>query len=233
VNDQLRALLDLQKIDSQIDAVNAELKKIPEEIESERLAINDAKLMLEDKKKSFVQLKLEQKSLDIELSNKEEAIKKHNTELNMVKDNSMYRALLSEIEKAKIDKGMIEEKMLELMDLGDSLNKDNKIEEQKYKVEEAKINDRIAIFEKRVVELNTQLQQLSQQRPGYIEKIEPGIISKYEQIRKLKSFVIVPIEGDSCGGCRILLPAYMLNDVKKDKNIVFCENCSRILYYPE
>jgi uncharacterized protein len=45
--------------------------------------------------------------------------------------------------------------------------------------------------------------------------------------------VIVPIENRCCSGCHIMLTAQDENMVRKGEHLVFCEHCSRILYWQE
>lgn len=52
-------------------------------------------------------------------------------------------------------------------------------------------------------------------------------------LRNKKDRVIVPIENRTCSGCHIALTAQHENLVRKGKNLVFCEHCSRIHYWQE
>ena len=68
--------------------------------------------------------------------------------------------------------------------------------------------------------------------------ITPGldeeILFKFERIIKSKSGLgIVPIEKGVCNGCHMILTAQFVNDVREGEGIMFCPNCSRILFYPE
>jgi predicted nucleic acid-binding Zn-ribbon protein len=76
--------------------------------------------------------------------------------------------------------------------------------------------------------------QLKQQRDEMIKGAEPELFGIYERLlRNKKSRVVVPIENRSCSGCHIMLTAQDENMVRKGERIVFCEHCSRILYWSE
>ena len=57
---------------------------------------------------------------------------------------------------------------------------------------------------------------------------------KFERIIKSKSGLgIVPIAGGVCNGCHMILPAQYANSVRRGEGIMFCPNCSRILFVPD
>ena len=56
----------------------------------------------------------------------------------------------------------------------------------------------------------------------------------YERLlRNKKDRVVVPIENRTCSGCHIVLTAQHENLVRKGERLVFCEHCSRILYWQD
>jgi len=68
------------------------------------------------------------------------------------------------------------------------------------------------------------------------EKISAGldeeIVYKFEKIVKKKDGIgIVSIRNNVCMGCNMILPPQFVNDVRREERIIFCPNCSRILYF--
>jgi len=61
--------------------------------------------------------------------------------------------------------------------------------------------------------------------------ISPNIITQYERIRENRNGQgLALIDGDSCGGCSMVLRPQLINQATKCKELVFCDNCSRILF---
>ena len=65
--------------------------------------------------------------------------------------------------------------------------------------------------------------------------ITPGLdeelLFKFERIIKSKSGVgIVPIVSGVCTGCNIVLPSHFVNTVRVGREVMFCPDCSRILF---
>ncbi|PYV14363.1 MAG: hypothetical protein DMG21_18320, partial [Acidobacteria bacterium] len=58
--------------------------------------------------------------------------------------------------------------------------------------------------------------------------------STYERVRAGRNGVAVAEARDGfCTGCHVRLPPQAYNEVRTNKMLVTCENCSRILYYVE
>lgn len=82
--------------------------------------------------------------------------------------------------------------------------------------------------------INEEGAQLKAQRDPLAVNADPEIFQIYERLlRNKKSRVVVPIENRSCSGCHIMLTAQDENMVRKGERLVFCEHCSRVLYWSE
>src|SRR5580704_13925509 len=115
MKENIKLLLSLQDRDLDLDRVRAELASIPAKITGLKADIQSAKKALEDAKKDVTTLQLAKKQLELDLDAQEASVRKHSTELNSVKTNEAYRALMGEIEKAKQEKSILEDKILQNM----------------------------------------------------------------------------------------------------------------------
>ena len=62
--------------------------------------------------------------------------------------------------------------------------------------------------------------------------MDEEVIYKFEKIvRKKEGLGIVSIKNSVCMGCNMILPPQFVNDVRREEKIIFCPNCSRILYF--
>src|SRR6266700_559637 len=96
--DQLQQLVRLQEADSYLDAIQAQIDKIPVDIQAVEAALESEKSHMAELKSKSQKLQMAKKESENELSQKEEAVRKHHQELNLVKTNEAYKALQSEIE---------------------------------------------------------------------------------------------------------------------------------------
>src|SRR5258706_11161701 len=143
MKDTIKSLLALQERDLDLDRLRAELAAIPATIVKLKADIQAAKTALEDAKKDMTQIQLAKKQKELDLDTQESAIRKHSTELNAVKSNDAYRALMGEIEKAKQEKSGLEDQILQLMEQSDQAVRLWKEKEATSKSDEAGIQKQI------------------------------------------------------------------------------------------
>jgi hypothetical protein len=64
------------------------------------------------------------------------------------------------------------------------------------------------------------------------KSISVPILRDFERIANGKDGVgMVPVEGTFCTGCNISLPPRIVSKVRRRQEIVYCQNCARILYW--
>jgi predicted nucleic acid-binding Zn-ribbon protein len=232
IKDQVKKIIELQKVDEQIYHLEIELKEKPAVLEQLKKEFETHKaglIKLEEKLKA---VQLARKEKELELKAKEEEIAKASAQLAQLKTNKEYAAKMSEIEHIKADKSITEEKILIYYDNGDAVNVE--IEKEKVKVADYEKNyflkkketeDSVKVTEDRVKVLYAQRQRVT---PG----IDPAFLNRYERILRHKDGVaIVPVQGEgTCGGCFMNVTVQKINAIKMHDQFVECEMCSRILY---
>lgn len=231
LKNDLQMLYNLQEIDVQIEKIKSQINQTPVIIELKNEELNKKKCEIEDKKKVFVSLSSLKKEKELLLSKKEEAVKKHTVELNTTKDNTVYKKLELEISKDKSDMIVIEDEILDLMEKLDkesvlvkSLDKEMIDFEKKIKME-------IVGIEKNLVNQKTQVETLIKERDEKKKNINKTVLDQYERIKEGRNGQgLSVIDEESCGGCGMVLTVQTLNQASKYSELVFCDNCSRILY---
>ena len=231
---QIKLLVELQGLDTHIFRFEDELESIPETIrkrEEEFKEKNSSLKKLEDDLKALV-MKRKEKEGDLEA--KEGTIRKYQQQLNQVKTNKEYSALQEEIGRVKADNSIIEEAILNIFDEIDAGNKKIVKEKDFLKSEEAKFNEE----KKRLIEesnrIKAELEALKKQREELAAKVDKTILKKYERIIKNKDgLAVVTIANEACQGCFRVMPPQVVNEIKMNNELVFCENCARILYLDE
>jgi predicted nucleic acid-binding Zn-ribbon protein len=231
IKEKLTLLIALQEKDCAIDKLRQQAAVIPETIKEIRDSFALMKTESEENKKMLTQLQLRRKEKEMELTMKEADIRKHGTELNAVKSNDAYRALLAEIENGKKAKSDLESEILELMEKIDAEAVRVKEHEKSLKQREAEIQANIAGLEDELKKKQADIQQGENERNEFSRGIPEEILRRYEYIRESKGgMAVVSIEGDSCAGCHTVLRPAVINEVFKDQEFVVCDSCSRILF---
>lgn len=231
MKEQIKMLVELQKLDSEIfdrkkilDEVPVRIKKLEDGLEAKS---TNLKSLEEDLKK----LKVSQKQKEMDLETKEQGIKKHQGQLHQIKTNKEYSALEKEIGSLKADNSLLEEEIIKLLDQTDEMQKAASGEKEVLEDEKKK-----SVEEKKKIEAEknrseAEWNNLNAKRREFVKNVDPGILPKYERILHNKTgHAVVSIAGDACGGCNMSLPPQVINEVKLRTSLVFCENCARILH---
>ncbi len=80
-------------------------------------------------------------------------------------------------------------------------------------------------------QLETQQDELLQQRGSLIASIDPEDIGTYQALRQRKGGrAVVVVEDGICEGCRMPPPTSQVQQAGTGETLVFCNNCGRILH---
>ena len=231
VESKLRALYDLQLIDSRIDEivnVRGELPLEVEDLENEiaGLATNSEKISaeIEENEKQIS----EQKQI---IENAKELLKKYEEKLKNVRNNREYNSIVKEQEYQDLESQLAEKKINELK---------ARIEQKKEGLETIteKIDERNAHLKSKKSELDEILKEthkeedLLQKKSAEFEKvIEENLILSYKRIRgSVKNgLAIVSVERGASGGSYFSIPPQVQLEIASRNKIITDEHSGRIL----
>jgi len=75
---------------------------------------------------------------------------------------------------------------------------------------------------------------LKREREELISGLDNNILNQYEKLRKIRGgLAVARIEKGVCEACRVKVSTSLAYEVGQGKGIIYCENCSRILYIPD
>ena len=231
LKETLSLLYQLQEKDVKIFELKQNLTNLPKIIEEKQKKITDLKTSFESKKAEYVRLNSLKKEKEALLSTKEAVIAKHTSDLNTIKANDMYKNCLLEIEKAKADKSVVEDEILQLMEDIDKELVNLKKYEEETKTKEAEINKEISDAKQTIEKAKENIEAIQKERDDFSKTIDKNILSQYERIRESRNGQgIATVDGESCSGCNMVLRPQLIVQATKCKELVYCDNCSRILF---
>lgn len=234
MQEAIKQLLSLQERDVELDKLSAELATIPKEIAAIKKQMADEKAALEESKKELTHATSMRKEKETALQQKEDLIRKHAGELNSIKSNDAYRAMMGEIEKGKQERSVLEDEILQWMEKADQAQKVWKERETTAKSVEGQRQSRIGEWETQAKNLEALIAQKKQEREAAAGGFPKPLVEKYDRLRGAKKgAVVVQIKNGQCAGCHMALSQNVMNEVKRGQNMMVCENCSRIVYFPE
>lgn len=224
----------LQDILSQKFAIENEITDIPKALSTKTELLNRLKKTYIEKNNQLEETRKKIVSLKHKLTEAEEQRETYEKQMDLIKTQREYEALDKEIKDA-IDKEqqyrkdiLREEKEIE--ELTTSLER----EEEMIKVQEDELTNEQEKIKKESKEKEKALQELKKEEDKTIPGLDEEILFKFERIIKSKEGLgIVPVKGNTCTGCHMILPSQYVNDVRTGEKILFCPYCSRILFFQE
>src|SRR5262245_24810989 len=115
-SEHIELLVQLQEKDKEIDRLTAASDDASKQIQARKDALAAEKKALATAQENGKKVAVAKKSKELELAEKEAAIKKHQNELNAVKSNEAFKALMVEIDRGKAEASAIEDGILQLME---------------------------------------------------------------------------------------------------------------------
>lgn len=231
LRENLLLLCQLQEKDNKIFELQHEIEHAPEILKKKKEEIDKLHKDFEQKKSEYVRLNSLKKEKESLLATKEANIAKHNADLITIKSNDLYKTCLLEIEKAKADKSVIEDEILQLMEDIDKEFINVKKQEEELKKKEASIQQEIVSINDTCKNAQEKLSAIVKEREEFAKTVNSNLLSQYERIRENRNGQgLALIEGDSCGCCSMTLRPQLINQATKCSELVYCDNCSRILF---
>ncbi len=231
---QIVGLVSLQELDSEIYALRNEKETKPLEIKAMEASFEAKKQNLANLEKKSLDLQKQRKDRELELASKEEAAKKLQSQLYSLKTNKEYQTMLQQIQDAKADGSLVEEKILILFEESDQAKKEIEQENIKIKEEEKVFIEQKKKVEIRIKECDDRLAVLEAKRKQVAPGLDAKVFSQYERILNSRDgLAIVSVKNNSCSGCNMNIPPQVINLIKMYDNIITCEVCNRILYIKE
>lgn len=225
-------LLVLQERDRQLAQVQAELQAIPPQRDGATRRGATVEASLEAARLKTRQLEADRKQLELEVEARNERIAKYSLQQFQTKRNEEYKALGHEIETCKREIRKLEDQQLDLMEKAEAGHRQVQ-EASEQAAQTRRESDRIlAELAQREQALQKRLAELQAGRAELASAVEPGMLSRYERLRRTKGEkVVVGVEHGACGGCHMGLPAHVILGCRSALELVQCPNCGRILFY--
>jgi hypothetical protein len=231
VEEKLKALYELQQIDSQIDKIRTVRGELPLEVRD----LEDEVAGLQTRTDN---LNNEIKTLDDAINEKKNvakdalaAIKKYEAQQGKVRNNREFDSLSKEIEFQNLEIQLAEKRTKEfkaqiaakkeIIDNSQALLDERK-EDLRLKKEE---------LEDIVAETRKEEEELLKASKLAEEKIEDRLLNAYHRVRLnvRNGLAVVHVQRDACGGCFNKIPPQRHLDIRTHKKIIVCEHCGRIL----
>jgi len=230
LENRLRLLYSLQRIDSEHDDIRDLKGDLPQRVANLEQQLSEKESILrslQDQSKTSV---LRRDEHDLEIAAQREKIEKYKSQQFDVKTNKQYDALTREIEfsQERIDTLQRE---IDVLEGRAKLAKDDQ-ELLKPEIEALRneLKERIEELEVVNAEHEEEELKLQHEREKIVVQIAKADIRTYERIRQAKEGIaVVPVRRNACGGCFKRVPPQTMQELRKNAQLMTCEHCGRIL----
>lgn len=228
----IATLVKLQEAETQI----VRLKDVLYEVEKKKTKLaSRLKQFAAALKENTEELeKLEKNCLDSENEIKivDARIIKSNETLRNVTTNKEYQVLLREVDDNKKRKDALETALLQIMEereqsqaIVDESTKEYQQLEEQVKAEQHQIEEQTTKDRKLLEEYLE-----SQEEIG--ARIDPKLLDRFRRISKMnRGSAVAGVQDQICLGCFMNIPPQLYIEVQRGNKLIFCPQCSRILYY--
>ena len=231
VSQKLDALLELQRIDSQIDELLKIRGDLPEEVRDLEDELAGYETRIGKFKSEIDELQQEVVSNKAGIKESEKLIKKYQEQQNNVRNNREFEAIAKEIESQELDIQLFEKKSREVQ---------FRVEKKNIEIAEieTRLGGRIADLEAKKSELDSIVEESTEdekklrlERDEAAAKIEERLMYSYNRIRQnsVNGLAVVMVRRGACGGCFNQVPPQRQADIREKKKITVCEHCGRVL----
>ncbi len=233
--DKLRALYDLQLIDSRIDQIRNVRGELPLEVEDLEDEIAGLNKRLENLNQDLENKEEEIKAKRNSIEEAKELIKRYTKQQDNVRNNREYNAITKEMEYQALEIQLAEKHIKEYY---------AQIEHKKEVLEETqeKIKSREEHLAHKREELNAIMAETEKEEKDLLKKsekykadLEERLAKAYTRIRSSvkNGLAVAPIERGASGGSFFTIPPQVQMEIASRKRVIIDEHSGRILVDPD
>jgi len=231
VEEKLKALYSLQKVNSEIDKIRTLRGELPLEVQDLEDEIAGLQTRIEKYQDEVKNLESAVATKKNEIVEAQSLIDKYKEQQNNVRNNREFESLAKEIEYQTLEIELCEKRIKEFTN--QSKEKNDIIEESRKTLDERTndLNDKKSELDEIIKDTEKEEELLLKKREDYEAIIEERLLTAYKKIRKnaRNGLAVVTVERDACGGCFNKIPPQRQLDIRSRKKIIVCEYCGRIL----
>ena len=231
VEERLRALYDLQLIDSRVDEIRNVRGELPLEVRDLEDDVEGFKLRVQKLEDSLTNVDSQIKSKKNLIEEAKGLIKKYTEQQKNVRNNREFNSLSKEVEFQELEIQLAEKHIKEFS--AQIVQKNEVINGTKERLQEREthLKHKKADLDAILAETEKEEKILLSKSDDYKTKIESRLVSAYTKIRASvkNGLAIVPIERGASGGSYFTIPPQIQMEIASRKKIITDEHSGRIL----
>ena len=231
VEDKLRAIYDLQLIDSRIDEIRNVRGELPlevEDLEDEVAGLNSRSEKLKaDLESMEEQIKSKKNAIDAH----QESIKKYTKQQDTVRNNREFNSLTKEVEYQELEIQLSEKHIKEMKASMEYKKQIIETSTERLEQKSSHLMHKKSELDAIMAETSKEEEFLNQKSAEYEALIEPRLLAAYKRIRSSvrNGLAVVSIERGASAGSFFTIPPQTQVEIAARKKIITDEHSGRIL----
>ncbi len=232
MNPDVRNLVALQDVEQKISGLLKQISEVPTSIQTLREESQRLKELHQKRVSHSVELAKNRRAYEGTVEMLRTKLSKLKDQLMSVKTNKEYTAMLHEIQSAEEQIRGEEDKILEIMEEGEALEKVLKNEQKELNGRLAEIDAAVRNIEASVPGLEADVSRLQQQRESMEAGVGEELLGRYRRIAEArKGIALAEAKDELCTACHVRIRPQVYADLLKTEDVHSCDSCSRILFH--
>ncbi|MBQ0116903.1 MAG: hypothetical protein KBS98_03175 [Flavobacterium sp.] len=231
VEEKLRALYDLQLIDSRIDEIRNVRGELPLEVEDLEDEVAGLSTRLEKLKSELDGINVQIKEKKAAIEDHKENIKKYTEQQKNVRNNREFNALTKEVEFQELEIQLAEKQIKELKASIEHKKEVAGQTEERLGARQNHLKHKKAELSDIMAETEKEENFLTEKSSEYRAQIEERLLKAYDRIRNnfRNGLAVVSIERGASAGSYFTIPPQIQMEIASRKKVITDEHSGRIL----
>ncbi len=232
MQEQLKQLIELQRLESEYQVLEREKISIPRQLRELEKDFEQFTGQLTIKKQIFEEGSKEKVVFEKEIRELENQLSRRKRRLLEIKNNREYQACLKEVDSIKREIKEKEDQLLELMGNLEALSEEIESGEKELDTKKKEYEEKRKELEGMARDLEKKLKAFDVERKKISKKIDPGLLKKFNFIKdKRNGIAVAAVDNGVCQVCHMNIPPQTFIELQKNERMHNCPNCQRFIYW--
>lgn len=229
----LKALSDLQKVDLEIAALRKAADVFPKQIAELEKELAQIRSAVEAERARLADIDRQKRELEHNITQEKDKVKKWEARLAEQRSTREYAALAREIDIARKANITMAEELVELGKTQATTRETVKVREGELSARQDQVGGKIAELRTKMSESEGHVKALEGGRSEVAAKVQPQMLQRYDTVRKKRLPALAAIQNGTCSGCNRNIPPQQYILLRTSLGTDVCPSCNRIIYASE
>ncbi|MFA6193122.1 MAG: C4-type zinc ribbon domain-containing protein [Sulfurimonas sp.] len=231
MNQHLKQLIDLSKVDKEIDAFEPQIEEANYNYEAALAKTKSIESDIENLTNEIRDEEVKKQKNNLHLAELSKKLEDNSRKSSEVKTEREMKSLQLEEEIAKEQVAFANEEIERLERIIENKKEQVEIAKTSLLGLQANLESVKAEVDKKLEVINQERQEVFVAKEKLLGTINQKGLAFYQKIRRwAKNSTVVPVEEQACMGCHMLLSDKIYADVIRADEIITCPHCGRIIH---